>query len=283
MTFDVTYKANQMKNFISIILTASALFGISACTMGNTSIANEDNSTLQKTVVVGKTTQSEIFQLFGEPSIKSLASDGTETWHYTMADTKWSTYVPFADIIAGGSSVESKDLTIKFKDRIVIHRELSTRKDIIRESPENKAAQDSSTTKPQKSNNTTSPTNPPSQINTITGLYENRSESDFIFTLQLNKDSSVVYEEFDSEGGKPLKLRGRWKKNGNQLELNFGKNGVYKYSIETNLAWSDFGCKGGSFGFKNISVPKSQGAGNSIVHNVWRKSDLRTADKCQAL
>ena len=112
MTFDVTYKANQMKNFISIILTASALFGISACTMGNTSIANEDNSTLQKTVVVGKATQSEIFQLFGEPSIKSLASDGTETWHYTMADTKWSTYVPFADIIAGGSSVESKDLTI---------------------------------------------------------------------------------------------------------------------------------------------------------------------------
>ena len=61
MTFDVTYKANQMKNFISIILTASALFGISACTMGNTSIANEDNSTLQKTVVVGKTTQSEIY------------------------------------------------------------------------------------------------------------------------------------------------------------------------------------------------------------------------------
>jgi len=244
--------------------------------MGNTSIANEDNSTLQQTVVVGKTTQSEVFQSFGEPSIKTQSSDGTEIWFYSMANLKLRTLIPFADIIAGGSSAESKELTIRFRDKVVVSREFSNRKDVLRDTPPNPPAADATSAKPLGTTST-------KQVSAteIAGTYSNRSESSFIFTLQLNKDNSAVYEEIDPEGGKPLKFRGRWKKAESQLELNFGKNGVYKYSIESNLAWSDFGCKGGSFGFKNISIPKRQG--NSLVHNVWRKSDLRKAEKCQAL
>lgn len=266
--------------YFSRLLLLTSICLLTACAMGNTSIANEDNSTLQQTVVVGKTTQSEVFQLFGEPSIKTQSSDGTEIWFYSMANLKLRTLIPFADIIAGGSSTESKELTIRFRDRVVVSRELSNRKDVLRDTTPTPPAADATSAKSPATTNTNT-----KQVNTteITGTYSNRSESSFIFTLQLNKDNSAVYEEIDPEGGKPLKFRGRWKKTANQLELNFGKNGVYRYSIEANLSWSDFGCKGGSFGFKNISVPKSQGTGSSIVHNVWRKSDLRTADKCQAL
>ena len=276
-----------MKTFKNIILGLSiplciATLGLSGCAMGNTSIAQEDGASLSAKIIPGKTTQSEVRQMFGVPMGTQINSDRTETWTYSMMDTKFRTYVPFAELVAGNNGTQSKELVIKFNEnKIVIARDLTyLHDDNADTNPANtqKASTPASNFQQPEVKKSERPTDKPVATKDIVGTYENRSESSFIFSLQINKDGSALYQELDPEIQKTIKLRGKWKMTGNNLEINFGKAGRYSYSIQPSLSWSDFGCKGGSFGLKNLSTPKAKAG--SIVHNVWRKSDMKKAEIC---
>ena len=287
MSNDVIYPMKEIRNIISTlsISLCIAALGLSGCAMGNTSIAQEDAATITLKIIPGKTTQEEVRQMYGTPMGVEMNGDGTETWIYSMMDTKFRTYVPFAGMVVGNDGTQSKYLTVKFnRNKVAISRDLSFLHDDSAETnPANSqkvgtTAAEIRQSEPKKSETLS---DKPIATKDVIGTYENRSESSFIFSLQINKDGSALYQEPDPEGKKTIKLRGKWRATGNNLEINFGKAGRYSYSIQPSLSWADFGCRGSSFGLKNLSTPQDQKG--SINHNVWRKSDMKKADACRPL
>ena len=269
------------------LLAAVSISNLSGCAMGNTSIAQEDAASIASKIIPGKTTQSEVLQIYGQPMYRQANGDGTETWTYSTMDTSFKTYVPFAPLVTGNDGTQGKDLSIKFsRTKIVISQDFTQ---INNNTPA--AETKNIDTKLQKSaeqppsrskaNSGNSAAKNSIHKNDLIGIYENRSESEFIFTFELKKNGSATYLEPNAETGKTLKSNGRWKQEGSNLNISFGKSVNYQYTIQTNLSWADFGCKGGSFGLKNESIPKSKT--RSVVHDVWRKSDLKKADACQPL
>lgn len=115
----------------------------------------------------------------------------------------------------------------------------------------------------------------------VVGRYENRSESAFSYALNLQKGGKAVYEEPDPEEGKVLVLRGRWTQDGNQVVVDFGPKGKYRYEVQDKLSWASFGCKGESFGLANRATARASKP--DAAHDLWLKSDLRNADACKRL
>jgi hypothetical protein len=112
----------------------------------------------------------------------------------------------------------------------------------------------------------------------VVGRYENRSESAFSYSRNLQKDGKAVYEEPDPESGKNLVLRGRWSQEGNQVMVDFGAKGKYRYEVQDKLSWAAFGCKGATFGLANRATARA--AKPDAAHDLWLKADLRNADAC---
>lgn len=115
----------------------------------------------------------------------------------------------------------------------------------------------------------------------IVGEYANRSESEFVFTLSLQKGGSVKYVEPDMEGGKPFVMTGKWILKDNNLTVTFPKDGKFVFVVKSALTWASFGCKGESFGLASQVTPKR--ANGDASYHVWRAKDLKRADSCQQL
>lgn len=71
--------------------------------------------------VDGKTTQAQVRQALGEPSIVQDRGDGTTLWNYASgrSDSDWRTYVPFANLRAHGE-MQMQALTLIFDRRGVL-------------------------------------------------------------------------------------------------------------------------------------------------------------------
>lgn len=107
-----------MKNRISslclaMLLAVPMVATLGGCAMGNTSIAKEDSASLQQKLLVGKTTKDEVLHQFGEPAERAI-TNGREVWTYSMVDTQFRTYVPFAGMAAGNNGTDSTNLVITF-------------------------------------------------------------------------------------------------------------------------------------------------------------------------
>lgn len=116
------------------------------------------------------------------------------------------------------------------------------------------------------------------QASDVTGVYENRSETEFVYVLTLTKDGAATWNELGGEGGKSLVLKGKWQLNGDAVELVLPKEGKYIYKVQEKLSWENFGCKGASFGLSSEVIPKV--SGKDARYDLWRKADLKRADKC---
>lgn len=115
----------------------------------------------------------------------------------------------------------------------------------------------------------------------VAGQYENRSESEFSYTLNLQKGGKAVYQEPDPENEKVIVLRGTWKQNGDQVVVDFGTKGQYRYAVQEKLSWAAFGCKGATFGLASQATARAPHP--DAAYDVWLKTDLRRADSCKPL
>jgi hypothetical protein len=115
----------------------------------------------------------------------------------------------------------------------------------------------------------------------LAGRYTNRSESSFIYTLNLTKDGQATYREPDPEGGKSLTFKGKWTLADNVLIVDFGKIGRYTFLPHAKLSWESFGCKEASLGLEIKSTPK--GKTTDSAYHVWRANDLKNADRCKRI
>lgn len=115
----------------------------------------------------------------------------------------------------------------------------------------------------------------------LAGKYANRSESSFVYTLDLAKDGQATYREPDPEGGRALTLKGKWTLADGVMTVDFGKKGRYVYAPKPKLSWESFGCREATQGLEIVSTPrgKSQDPG----YHVWRSEDLKRSDRCKRL
>jgi hypothetical protein len=93
----------------------------------------------------------------------------------------------------------------------------------------------------------------------VIGLYENQSESSFVFTLKLEKTGRAIYTEPDPEGGKSFVRTGKWALTGDSVTIDLGK--------------------GGSFGLEVQAIPKV-GATKDSRYHVWRAVDRKKIERC---
>lgn len=103
-----------MKKFM-IILASIALFGC-ASTAGNDRIKDHSQDTISQSIVVGKSTKSDVRKEFGEPTAITLNDSGSENWTYTFARAtpKAINFVPIIGLFARGADVSTKKVVILF-------------------------------------------------------------------------------------------------------------------------------------------------------------------------
>lgn len=115
----------------------------------------------------------------------------------------------------------------------------------------------------------------------LAGRYANRSESSFVYTLDLGKDGQATYREPDAEGGKALVLKGKWMLADSVLTVDLGKKGRYVYTPQAKLSWQSFGCREATQGLEIKSTPR--GKSEDSGYNVWKAEDLKRADRCKRI
>ena len=119
----------KMRIFPLVLCAAlAAPVTIVGCAMGNTSIANEDSTSMAKKLIVGKTTRNDVQAMFGAPMEKGT-QNGREFWSYRTLQTSARTFIPFVGLATGSSGTDGKDLMIYFdKSGLVTSYDLSQSK-----------------------------------------------------------------------------------------------------------------------------------------------------------
>lgn len=90
--------------------------------MGNSSVANESNSTVEEKIKIGKTTKDDVIALYGRPSSTSTGASSSEVWTYMFTSGKADAknFIPLVGIFIAKNDYASNILTVTFrKDGVV--------------------------------------------------------------------------------------------------------------------------------------------------------------------
>ena len=106
---------------LMLTLTAAAFTGCAA-SMGNSSIKSESNQTLSQKLVKGKTTESQVAGMFGQPESKSFAGNGDPIWSYqrNTVHNGILSYVPIVGLFAHAQTDTNKVLAILFNKKGIV-------------------------------------------------------------------------------------------------------------------------------------------------------------------
>jgi len=128
---DGSYKARGRMLMRSAVMCSLLL----ACQLGpcvssgNESIAEATNSTVSTQLIKGRTTQTDVRRLYGDPIKTSFSSNGFETWEYefTRLQSKATNFIPYVNLVHSGAEGDKKALVIFFdKQKIVQDYTMST-------------------------------------------------------------------------------------------------------------------------------------------------------------
>ncbi len=106
-------KSRIIQSLLVAAMAIPVVGGITGCALGNTAIRGETEETLTNKLVPGKTRQVDVLNMWGEPTERSIV-EGRETWTYSMADTKFRTYIPLVGVAMGNNGTYSTNLIISF-------------------------------------------------------------------------------------------------------------------------------------------------------------------------
>lgn len=106
---------------LMLTLTTVAFTGC-ASTMGNSSIKSESNQTLSQKLIKGKTTESQVARMFGQPESKSFSGNGDPIWSYQRNTLHVGilSYVPIVGLFANDQTDTNKLLIILFNKKGVV-------------------------------------------------------------------------------------------------------------------------------------------------------------------
>lgn len=108
----------------SVVLTAALLTFVGCASVGNESLRQETEASVQKKVVEGKTTKAEVKTMFGSPATTSFTDGGLEIWNYELSKMKADAvnYIPLVGIFGSSASGTKKTLVLLFDDKGVVKK-----------------------------------------------------------------------------------------------------------------------------------------------------------------
>jgi outer membrane protein assembly factor BamE (lipoprotein component of BamABCDE complex) len=92
-----------LANVIVLLLVSLALAGCASS--GNQSIADATGETVSSQLVKGRTHQTEVRRVFGDPIKTSFASNGNESWEYEFSrmQSKVTNFIPYVNLVHSGA------------------------------------------------------------------------------------------------------------------------------------------------------------------------------------
>jgi hypothetical protein len=96
---------------------------------GNDSIADATGATVSSQIVKGRTHQTEVRRLYGDPMKTSFASNGNESWEYEFSrmHSKPTNFIPYVNLVHSGAEGDKKSLVVFFdRQKIVQDYTMST-------------------------------------------------------------------------------------------------------------------------------------------------------------
>jgi len=105
-----------------VILGLGLLAGCASS--GNEALRHESSQTIANKVIEGKTTSSEVQNMFGAPTSTSFTGNGLEIWQYDFEKVSADaiSYIPIVNSFGGTASGTKKELTILFDDHNVVKK-----------------------------------------------------------------------------------------------------------------------------------------------------------------
>jgi len=111
--------ANLIKAKLLVILVLA--IGLNGCVYahGNKKISDVDSRSQIKR---GVSTKADVLSLMGKPAGTTESENGEETWNYVYSKTevRFTQFIPYVNMVAGGSDDENHYLTVLFDKNGVV-------------------------------------------------------------------------------------------------------------------------------------------------------------------
>ncbi|MDM8356600.1 hypothetical protein [Pandoraea communis] len=114
------------RKLIGAILAAaatSALLG-GCASAGNQVLRTATQADIDQRIIKGRTTKADVVAYLGAAESVSFTDSGLEIWTYTFASNsaKPITFIPVVGMLAGGSDVDKRQLTILFNQKDIVSK-----------------------------------------------------------------------------------------------------------------------------------------------------------------
>ena len=108
-------------------LTAIAFLAVSligCASVGNETLRQESETSIQGKIVEGKTTKAQVREIFGSPLKASFTDSGLEVWNYEFSNVSADaiSYVPIVNLFGASASGTKNELVVLFDKSSVVQR-----------------------------------------------------------------------------------------------------------------------------------------------------------------
>lgn len=105
-----------------LLLLAALAYGCAS--QGNRSLARATDDNVAENIEIGKTTKSDVKDIYGSPLSVNFLDSGSEVWkyRYARAHVTGKTFIPIYGAFAGGARGEAKELTVVFGEDGIVQK-----------------------------------------------------------------------------------------------------------------------------------------------------------------
>ncbi|MBV8471374.1 MAG: hypothetical protein JOY60_16095 [Burkholderiaceae bacterium] len=114
---------NSVKSVL--VLGVCAVFMLAGCaSSGNAVLKSETETSVKDKLVEGKSTKSDVRNIYGAPMKTSFTDNGSEIWTYEFSNMSADaiSYVPIVNLFARSASGTKKELVVLYDKSDVVQR-----------------------------------------------------------------------------------------------------------------------------------------------------------------
>lgn len=124
-----------MRKHTGLKLVGAALIGLilAGCAgTGNERLRAESETTVAAKIIEGKTTKSEVREMFGSPGETSFTDSGLEIWNYEFAKLSADavSFIPIVNWFGTSASGTKKELVVLFDENDMVRRYSMSESDV---------------------------------------------------------------------------------------------------------------------------------------------------------
>lgn len=122
-----------MRNKNLVFTVVVAAFVLCGCaSVGNETLRNESETSVQTKLIEGKTTRTQVRSMFGSPLKTSFTDGGQEIWTFEFSKVSADavSYIPIVNLFGASASGKKKELVVLFDKAGLIQRYSMSESDV---------------------------------------------------------------------------------------------------------------------------------------------------------